>query len=509
MSIRAVDASYFMGLHHANIDLSAAPIHVITGQSGAGKSTIIDAVYWALWGTTFRRAGNPAPFGKKDTPEVSIDIGDFRIFRRGAVRQNVMITAKGKLIAQADTQKKAAELVAELVGPKLPWEMSSIVTTEDLAFFSASTDLQRKEFLEEALDISMFALAEEMLKGKARAAEGSAARAQQAIETSKHSLSDIEASIRKISSQIGPAPEKPPVSSRELLEKRDAIPIADVQAEVSAKAVELEAARKSADAIRDGTCPICNSPTTALIAPYDAKVQRIASELASLREELSKLQRTRAELQAQWERALTMEQNYSSWVSMRDRQKAHLSDLEDMRQSRLKAIAESEDLYRASASRAELARKAAAVCSAKGVRAYLLEYILPILQDTTNAYLGMMNAPFGIRMSCTSQRSGQTTIDFAVDGAGGGSFWASSEGERQRMALCVRLALAACIDKSRNLFLDEVYAHLDDTHIDGFVALLHEIAKDRTVVLITHDADVASAVGGKRYHVERGELIPL
>ena len=504
--IRSIHISNFMGIRNASIVLQDAPIHVITGASGAGKSTIIDAVNWVLWGSCYRRQGDPVPAGRDVAPEVVIDMKGFRVLRRGATRTNMVVTADGNTVAIADTQRKALEVMTEVVGPKRPWQVGSIISTDDLAFFAASTDQQRKEFLEEALGLSMFAFAEEVLKGKVRACEATISRATQAIDTSRCAISDIEASLLRLSAQIGPEPEKPKTPSKELLASRDAIDLGAAHSKIAEAASKMDRLRSVKEAIANGQCPLCKSDTHAIVPTVEAKYADAVKELEAAKDELQQLQQLRSSLHAEWEAALTAEQAIAAWRTAHDRILAHKQDLTAMKEARLATIEESQRLIAETTEASALAKKAAAVCAPKGVRTYFLEYILPIIEQTANAYLGILGAPFQLALSIKVTAAGASTIDLGVIGAGGGAFWASSEGERQRMALCLRLALSACIGHGHDLFLDEVYSHLDDSHLDGFVALLNEVSRDRAVVLITHDQGVASAVGGKRYVMEDGVL---
>lgn len=82
---------------------------------------------------------------------------------------------------------------------------------------------------------------------------------------------------------------------------------------------------------------------------------------------------------------------------------------------------------------------------------------------------------------------------------------ALSGGERQRVALARALANAPEV-----LLLDEPTAALDPRTGLQIVALVRGLAqRGRTVVMVTHLAEHAEALGGRRFTCEGGRVLPL
>ncbi len=68
-----------------------------------------------------------------------------------------------------------------------------------------------------------------------------------------------------------------------------------------------------------------------------------------------------------------------------------------------------------------------------------------------------------------------------------------SEGAREQVYLLLRVALAEHLvttGETSPLFLDEVTAQADDGRRDALLGLLHDLSRDRQVVLFTHDTRI-------------------
>ena len=50
------------------VDLPKNGLFLVTGHNGSGKSTVIEAVNWVIWGQTLRGAARTALFGFTQNP---------------------------------------------------------------------------------------------------------------------------------------------------------------------------------------------------------------------------------------------------------------------------------------------------------------------------------------------------------------------------------------------------------------------------------------------------------
>lgn len=135
--------------------------------------------------------------------------------------------------------------------------------------------------------------------------------------------------------------------------------------------------------------------------------------------------------------------------------------------------------------------------SPQGVRSFMLEHVTPLLNHSAAQYAdlltdGEMSVTFHTQQR---QKSGKIVEKFNIQVEhvhGGGSYTASSAGERSRANLVVAFALGdlAALRANKTIsfrFLDEPFENVDESGTDAIVALLND-QKERfeTVFVITH-----------------------
>ena len=135
--------------------------------------------------------------------------------------------------------------------------------------------------------------------------------------------------------------------------------------------------------------------------------------------------------------------------------------------------------------------------SEKGLVRFVIRTVRDYLNDKCNYYLGYLT-------------QGQITLKFDDElvenievGGNMRHYISLSGGEKRKVNLAVMLALQSILSVSNGtesnvLFFDEVAENLDEHGIKGLTDLLYELRKDKTVFVITHNPHLASYMDGHK-----------
>jgi len=159
----------------SEVDLTGAKTNLIIGSNGAGKSTILDALTFSLFGKPFRKINKPMlinSINEKDAlTEIEFSIGKKDYLVRRGIKPNVFeIYCNGQLWNQESTlveQQKNFEANVLKMNYK---SFTQIVVLGSSTFvpFMRLPLAQRREIIEDILDIQVFSTMNVLLKDKVR-----------------------------------------------------------------------------------------------------------------------------------------------------------------------------------------------------------------------------------------------------------------------------------------------------------------------------------------------------
>ena len=159
----------------SEVDLEAGRTNLIVGSNGAGKSTILDALTFSLFGKPFRKINKPSlvnSINEKDClAEIEFSIGkvEYKVVR-GIKPNKFEIYCNGQLWNQESTlveQQKNFEANVLKMNYK---SFTQIVVLGSSTFvpFMRLPLAQRREIIEDILDIQVFSTMNVLLKDKLR-----------------------------------------------------------------------------------------------------------------------------------------------------------------------------------------------------------------------------------------------------------------------------------------------------------------------------------------------------
>ena len=181
------------GNQFTEFNLTQNTTTLIIGTNGAGKSTVLDALTFSLFGKPFRKINKPQlpnTVNEKDcVAEVEFSIGSIEWKVRRGIKPNIFeIYRNGKLLdqsASAVDQQKWLEQVVLKMNYK---SFTQIVILGSSSFvpFMQLTAANRREVIEDLLDIKIFSSMNTIIKEKLRQLKDEV----RTLDLSKESVSD-------------------------------------------------------------------------------------------------------------------------------------------------------------------------------------------------------------------------------------------------------------------------------------------------------------------------------
>ena len=202
--------------------LCFTPIHTacISGDNGAGKSSIIDAITWALWGKTRARSDDDLIHQGENETEVEFDFSSggqqYRVIRKHARPRGKRASGQSSLDLFICSEGGYLPLSAERIG-QTQEKLESILHMDYDTFtnsaylrqghadeFTRQPPAKRKEVLASILGLSIYDEYEERAKEKAREAEQVKLQLSAGITELEANLSempDYEADLKQAEAQ--------------------------------------------------------------------------------------------------------------------------------------------------------------------------------------------------------------------------------------------------------------------------------------------------------------------
>ena len=516
---------------------------LIVGENGAGKSTMLDALCFGLYGKPFRKIKKDQLINSVNGRDVLVEI-EFTnhehayTIKRGIKPNLFEIYEDGSLIDQDAAARDYQEMLEKSILKLSMKSFTQIVILGSSSFvpFMQLTTNVRREVIEDLLDIKVFSSMALLLKDRvatnrenyklnendisntldniklqeklrddlAQEKSEKIDEYHRRIEESRKSVVQHEAKAAVIETEINDLLEQ--------IEDRDA-----VNARVQ-KILNLESnlekkksnARKTIKFYHDNDeCPTCaqNIDATIKCEKIDEKekiVAEVDTALASLQENLneaearisdiSRVQREINSKQLELRELQTSIKTNQKEIALWNKE---ISDTEKKTQtfndSVIKELREEHETLLEKKNRILVEREmfdlATVILRDSGIKSRIIKQYVPVINKLVNKYLAAMDffVKFELNESFEEKILSRHRDDFTYD-----SF---SEGEKMRidLALLFTWRAIARMKNSANtnlLILDEVFdASLDANGCDEFLKLIHNL-EDTNIFVISHKGDV-------------------
>lgn len=524
------------------IPLNRHTATLIVGRNGAGKSTMTEAVCFALFGRALRNINKPSllnAINKRDLlVQVWLRIGEHRYHIKRGIKPNLFeIYQDGVLIpAPASIADYQTHLETQILGLNYKSFLQIVVLgSASYVPFMRLTPAARREIVEDILDIEIFSYMAGLAKDELSLVKQQMEQLQQqktlldeqrrmAESFTEQVEESQEARLAELDEQIAATTAIIASIHEEMRTLQDEIAsYASIQAEYATATDKLDEFTRTAKAIQTrekklikerefytqhDECPTCaqllsdafktekfeyitkrqqdaqtaSTKCESLVGKWSDRVDRYRAELAAVDRLTRTLHTKEAQLPVHQRQLRSLET---------DRQKASRPapakvgvNLEEL----ASRIAETQDALIAVAQKRSTVETAATLLKDSGIKARLIKHYLPIINKQINFYLTAMDFPIHFQLDEQFQEHMQSLHrdDFTYD-----SF---SEGEKKRIDLALLLTWRA-VARLKNsascnlLVLDEVFdSSLDAAGTEEFLKIIHSL-EQANIFVISHKTD--------------------
>lgn len=530
------------GNQFSEIKLNGNQNTLIIGQNGAGKSTILDALTFVLFGKSFRKINKPQLINtanEKDcVVEIEFTIGSISWKIRRGIKPNIFeIYRDGSLLnqdASANDQQKFLEQSILKMNYK-SFTQIVILGSSNFVPFMQLTSAGRREVIEDILDIKIFSTMNTLVKEKLRQRKEDV----KVISLKKESLTDkvkmqenfireMESrgkdTIKKIDQKISELnididylnsdnkdherDIKRYTKEREsVVDAKDKVrKLGNLKGKISQKISTISNTRKFFT--DNDTCPTCtqeingdmknekistlNKEVSKLESGYDELLETIKSEefresvfdniTRSIMESQSKISSNNAKISQLNAQIYGLNEDVkliNEQAKNKTEEKDKLVEYKERLEKSFDTLVEKKNEI----SNYDFVHN---LLKDNGVKSKIIEKYLPLINQSVSKYLQMMD--FYINFSLDEEFN-ETILSPIHEDFSYSSF---SEGEKQRidLALLFTWREVAKIKNSTNtnlLIMDEIFdSSLDGFGTEDFLKIIKFVVKDANVFVISH-----------------------
>ncbi len=529
------------------IELDKSPTTLIVGANGAGKSTMLDALSFGLFGKPYRNINKPQlinTINSKDCVvqvEFSVGPNRFKVIR--GIKPNIFEIYKNEeVINEASHAKEFQKLLEQNILKLNHKSFHQIVVLGSSSFipFMQLTAAHRREVIEDLLDINIFSKMNSVLKDnianlkdKIRDTDHQVDIIRNKIDVQRKYINDIknlneekiyekqteiktqENTIEQIDLENEEIQETLQTTydqvSERLTEAGNAFQNARI--EKSNLQSEMKKLVKEDKFFQDNdVCPTCTQEINETIKKQKSKditkkAQEIQKTFQAVEEKLSTGKDLVGALQEQNKKALDLQgllRDNNTKLDMSRRLIAKLekeitetSDSKDNIKQASKDldvyIDEKDDLITRKLELAEefdYSNIIADMLKDTGIKTKIIKQYLPVMNKLVNQYLQTLDffVHFELNESFSETIRSRHRDNFSYD-----SF---SEGEKQRIDLALLFTWRQ-IAKMKNsvatnlLILDETFdSSLDNDGVENLFKIIHTLGEDTNVFVISHKGEI-------------------
>ena len=520
---------------------------LVVGHNGAGKSTMLDALSFALFGKSHRNISKPQLVNTINNKDCVVEVvftvsgARFKIVR--GIKPAIFEIWKNGVMINQDSHSKEYQKILEQNILKLnhkSFHQIIVLGSSSFVPFMQLTAQHRREVIEDLLDINVFSKMNQILKEKNSTLKDAVREIQykidlqtNKIDTQKKYIQDINkinkdlkdqklkaiADLREEMSEISHSNSALslkidhqnaiwPTKQYKLQEKKQQLMQYDTQFKTDVKTLVKEAKFFEENC----TCPTCTQDISeeiksAKLAKASSKAKDLQSALNKLQGELDNTTNEISNVEANleqirgWQNSLSI--NTQAIIRIENNINALLDEIDNLTDTSSDVSVAKADLETYIDQKTQLAEEKltlseqyqynvviAEMLKDTGIKTKIVRQYMPVINKLVNQYLQVLDffVSFHLDEAFAETIKSRHRDSFSYD-----SF---SEGEKQRIDLALLFTWRQ-IAKMKNsvatnlLILDETFdSSLDYEGVDNLMKILYTLGDDTNVYVISHKGDI-------------------
>jgi DNA repair exonuclease SbcCD ATPase subunit len=525
--------------------LDKSPTTLIIGKNGEGKSTILDALCFSLFGKPFRNINKSQLVNSINnkgclvTIEFTIGKKEYKVIR--GIKPNIFeIWCDGQMLNQEAASRDYQKVLEQQILRLNYKTFTQVVILGSASFvpFMQLPSHQRREVIEDILDIKIFSTMNQLLKQKAQETKDEILKIESDIKNARtkvdsqtqliktiseaktdsinkietkiaEALADIETSQKEIDNiveEIGVL--KSQITSKEKI-TQDLEKAKTVKSKLSQK---IETCEHHTEFFSDNdVCPSCSQDIpeehkskivqdlnkkvlehNSQISELESILENLNAKLSNINDIVSQITDKNIELSTKNSTITLLNRQVKQLEAEIEDSKADTSNLDEEKR-KLKELAEDAmgkiKIKTSLSEQRNLEEVASVLLKDTGIKTAIIREYLPAMNKLINKYLNAMDAyiHFELDESFNEIVKSRYRDEF--------TYASFSEGEKMRIDLAILFTWRQ-IAKMKNsvntnlLILDEIFdSSLDTSGTDYFLNLMNQFGENSNIFVISHKGD--------------------
>lgn len=536
------------GSKYSTVTLDSHKKTLFVGINGSGKSTILDALSFGLFGKSFRRINKPNLVNSVNKGDCVVELefttthnGNRYKIVRGISPSKFLIFCNGRQLHQESNVKDQQEYLEKFILRMNSKSFNQIVALGSASYvpFMQLSPADRRSVIEELLDIEVFSAMSATAKERFAENRDQLLKTKLEIDAKEEKIDILNKNMKELESYNETKLNEMRADYKKCLDEKNDLnkEIADLENDKTEKKKKIKTSlsdlrRKHSDMISlrsvkksklhqhkkdikffkdNDCCPTCEQHLET--THRDEMIKKSGKKALAVQDKIKSVDTLINECIADIENVETIEAEISSIevdigkknirIEELDRKMKELTEKGiDLRDSDILLSNANKELSKTEKERTDLLEKRRLLSEEKqmidiaisllkdgGIKSKIIKQYVPLMNSLINNYLATMNFPVDFSLD---ENFRETIKSRHIDEFSYENF---SEGEKFRINLSILLAWRA-IAKVKNsvncniLFFDEIFdSSLDEDGIDAFMKIMSGLEDTSNVFVISHKTD--------------------